>query len=284
MRSVNANRIGWRAACCATVMLLALCWRADGAVAQPPPKQAQADHHDERGRPPPPLAPGDRKYESDRRRSLSARERFDNTSIPPGYTPQTWYQELAASDAYDRGYQQGFQDGLEAAARQSGANRNESFVENLMATGDEHFRHRRYGEASRSFLLAAKQNQGDPASRLRGAHAAVALRRYDQAYLLIRRAFQLQPKIPYLPIDLRRDFDDPAELVRHMNQLEKAARDAGDDSALWTLVGYYRFFTGRYGDAVGVLERAVSLDRRNRVAVELLAVAHASSPPQPADR
>jgi len=220
----------------------------------------------------------------DREHSLSARERFDNTSVPPGYTPQTWYQELAASDAYYRGYQQGFKDGIEAAARESGVSRNKSLVANLMAAGDEHFRKGQYGEASRSFLLAAKQDQGDPASRLRAAHAAVALERYDQAFLLIRRAFQLQPKIPYLPFDLRRDFDDRTELDKHMNRLEQAAGDAGDDSVLWTLVGYYRFFTGRYGDSVQALERSVALDRQNRVAVLLLEVARASSPPQPVNR
>ncbi len=226
----------------------------------------------------------DRGYESDRREALEAHERFEYDDIPPGYTVQTWHQELAASDAYDRGYEQGYRRGWEAAQRALGAQRNLTLRTSLLEDGDRYFREGRYGDAARSFLLAARQGQGDPVARLRAAHAMTALGHYERAWLLVRRAFQLESRLPYLQIDIRQDYDNVAEFERHRELLAKAATDAGDAPELWALLGYYRFFSEDGVDAVPALNRAAELAPESPVIRELREVARVSVPASVSDR
>lgn len=258
---------------------------AVGGIAQPIPLLAQevgsqpdqtSDADRDRAEPPP--VGHDRAYETDRHKALSRRERFDRSGIPPGYSPYTWYQEMAATDAYDRGYEEGLRHGRRTARQLAADDRNESLVTSLMVEGGKRFRQGDYGAAARSFMLAAQQSQGDPASRLQAAHALTALRHYDEAYLLVRRAFQLQPKLAYLPLDVRGDYDDQTVFQEHLRRLEKDAAAAGDDPRLWALLGYYRFFSGDHDGANRALARAAALDPEEKFVADLRNVARISVP------
>jgi hypothetical protein len=247
-----------------------------------PEQQPADDSAVERAQPP--AVERDRAYESDRREALEAHERFEYDDVPPGYTVQTWYQEMAASDAYDRGYKQGFMRGWEAAQRALDEQRSYSLRTSLLDDGDRYFREGRYGDAVRSFLLAARQDQGDPVARLRAAHAMTALGHYERAWLLVRRALQLESRLPYLQIDIRQDYDNLAEFSRHRELLAKAATEADDNPELWALLGYYRFFAADAKDAVPALNRAAELAPESPVIRELREVARVSIPASMSDR
>ena len=260
-----------------TVVVLAGMPRVVPAQERTPPEKQPADASMVEPAQPPPIQP-DRAYESDRRDALERYERFEYLDVPPGYTVRTWYQELAASDAYDRGYEQGFTRGWEAAQRALAEQQNNTLVASLLDDGDRHFRARHYGDAARSFLLAARQDQGDPVPRLRAAHALTALGHYEQAWLLVRRALQLEPRLFYLPVDIRQDYEDAAQFTRHRERLAGAAADADVDPELWALLGYYRFFSGAAENAVAALNRAALLAPKEPAIRKLRDVARLTVP------
>lgn len=200
-----------------------------------------------------------RAYRARREKELSRRRPFDTTGIPPGYSPGQWAREMAASDAYDRGYEAGFEEGWRAARQEQQLGRDASLYDAAMAQGVDQFHHGRYGQAARSFVLAAKANQGDPLSRLHGAYAMVALRQYDEAFGLLRRAFQLEPNLTLVPMDLADFYDAPAELAKHIEQLDHDAKEHADDAEVWTLLGFYRFYTDQPGPAHAALRHAAEL-------------------------
>lgn len=192
---------------------------------------------------------------------------------------------------YDYGYRGSYDSGFEAGYRQGhfyGRREMEAelsaplFVSNYqftMQTGTQDFRAGDYSSAARHFILAARLDNGDASSRIRGGHALVAVGRYHEASTLIARALQLQPKLPYLTRDIRDEYGQKDDFARHFEQLGKATRDAGDQADLWALLGYYEFFGGRQTEALQSLSKAETLDPRNGLAQRLLEVARLSVPP-----
>ncbi|MEE9294249.1 MAG: hypothetical protein V3W34_04690 [Phycisphaerae bacterium] len=247
--------------------------------AQQPPPPNQADSADTQAPPNEihPIQP-DRAYRSKRDRTLSRHERFGFSDIPPGYTRAQWNRTPAVTESYDRGYEDGFEQGWRAARRAAANQRSDSLHAAALTQGLEHFHNRRYGAAARNFILAARKDQGDPLSRLHAAHAMTALQHYDDAYHLIRRAFQLQPELAYVAMDIRRDYSDQTEFQKHLEQLEKRAKAAKDNARVWTVLGYYRLFSDRPAAAYRALRHACQLDRDDKFAARLLNAARISIP------
>ena len=144
-----------------TLTLIAVLATVALAQAPPPPTATEQPPNTD-----PVLRPIDesRHYRNQRDRSLSRRERWDNTGAP--------YRELAATGAYDRGYEDGFEEGFRAAQRNASQAQTETLYAAAVAQGVERFKSRNYGAALRNFMLAARSDQGDPASRLH-AHAVL---------------------------------------------------------------------------------------------------------------
>lgn len=92
--------------------------------------------------------------------------------------------------------------------------------------GHEAFSKGEYDRAARGYILAARQNQGDPASRLCAGNALIALGRYDEAAQLLRRAFELQPRMAYLPLDLRDEYGRAEDFHQHLSKVKTAAEAA----------------------------------------------------------
>ncbi|MCO6436463.1 MAG: hypothetical protein J5J06_05195 [Phycisphaerae bacterium] len=139
-----------------------------------------------------------------------------------------------------------------------------------MARGD-------FVSAARAFMLAAELNQGDPSSRLCAAHAQVGLGRFSEAASMVHRAFELQPKLAFITVDIPSAFPDPATFSRSLNRLEAAARRQ-DVSALWFAVGYFRYNSGNAVGAAEALDRAAQLDPQDLVAKRFAEAAGASAP------
>lgn len=182
--------------------------------------------------------------------------------------------------AYDleRAYRQGMADGRNYERFEIQAERGLSAYRRAMVDGHGAFTQGEYGPAARHFLLAAALNQGDPAARLCAAHAQIALGNYDAAVRLLRRAFELQPRIAYLPIDLRKAYGKAGDFGKHLGAMHKALLADADDAQLHFLLGYYYFFSDDTAKAARLLDEALKLDRSDSLIRLLADVARLTAP------
>lgn len=185
---------------------------------------------------------------------------------------------------FDDGYEEGFHDGRRFQKWQHKAELGATSYMNAMRRGKEAFRQADYGVAARQFILAAKLNQGDAAARLHAVHAMVALGRYEEAVPALRRAVQLQPRLVYLPLDIRSEYGPASDFDVHLSRLAKAAEAEPGDANLCLLLGYYYFFSARPGEAEALLKRAAELAPDDTASWELYDAVRFSTPAEPRER
>ena len=116
-----------------------------------------------------------------------------------------------------------------------------------------------YSSAALSFILAARVNQGDAAARIHAAHAMFALGRHREAIPFLRRAFELQPLIAQLPLDMREDYGRKEDFVEQLHALEDAVAANSDDDDLRLLLGYSHLYSRNPAQAYRVLAHASQL-------------------------
>ena len=179
----------------------------------------------------------------------------------------------------ERAYRQGVADGRNFERFEIQAERGLATYQQAMATGHAAFAAAEYGLAVRQFLLAAAANQGDPTSRLCAAHAHVALGDYEPAARLLRRAIELQPKLIYLPMDIRNAYGDRADFPRHLENLRDAVNFDTDNGDLWFVLGYCYFFSNNMTRAGEALENAARLRPDDKIVARLADLAQTSAPP-----
>jgi Flp pilus assembly protein TadD len=179
----------------------------------------------------------------------------------------------------EQAYRQGVADGRHAERFEVQAERGLANYEDAMARGHTAFRAGDYAVALRAFLLAATLNQGDPAARLCAAHARLAVGDYEPAARLLRRAFELQPKIMYLPLDVRTAYGDLGEFRKHRRALRRAARIEPERGDLWFLLGYVYFFSDDMTKAARSLAHAADLMPDDTVVARLADLARAGAVP-----
>lgn len=243
---------------------------------QPPPR---VDYDSE-----PPYTRYERQW--NRRFAAPYRHAFREEYYPYGrpYYPRRYWDPYGpawpydAPYAFDEGYIGGFHDGRRFQQWQTKAELGLRSYLQAMQSGIELFRSGDYGPATRQFILACKLNQGDAASRLHAVHAMVALGQYPAAAPTLRRALQLQPKLVYLPLDIRKEYGAASDFDAHLQQLAAAAREAGDDPGLWLLLGYFQFFSDRPAEALASLNRASELAPDDSAVSKLLQAARLSTP------
>ena len=191
----------------------------------------------------------------DARPSRYSRYYYDDYSyrfgVPRQYDPRAY--------GLERAYRQGVADGQGYERFEIQAERGLATYQQAMAAGHFEFADGRYGAAMRQFLLAASVNQGDPASRICAAHAYFALGDYETAVRLLQRAFELQPKWPYLPMDIRGAYGTRADFAPHLKALHAALeRDTGNPD-LWFLLGYCCYYSNQMDKAAEALGNAAKL-------------------------
>lgn len=187
-------------------------------------------------------------------------------------------------DPYERGYRDGYRDGRRAEQFERSYELGRRSYQEAMGDGIETFRKGDYGAAARSFLMATELHQGDPASRLHAVHALVAQGRYERAAEILRQALEREPKIVYLPADIRRDYGHAQDFNEHYERLATAVRADEENSELWLLLGYYQFFSDRAGEALASLSHARELTPNDRVIERFFDASHASVPRERAER
>lgn len=195
------------------------------------------------------------------------------------YPPRDGYDRYGY--AYEEAYHRGVEDGRRFVQFERQAELGLASYLQAMETGLNAFAAADYSGAARSFALAARLNQGDAASRIHAAHALFALGRYHEAVPLLRRAFELQPKIAYFTVDMREDYADRADFDKHLAALTQACEASADDADLKLLLGYCRHFGGDQAGAARTLSEAAELRRGDRLIDLLNEVAGMSSPATP---
>jgi hypothetical protein len=149
---------------------------------------------------------------------------------------------------------------------------------NAMDEGVGLYREGEYAAALRDFILAAKLDNGDSASRLHAAYCLVAIGNYDDAVLMVRRALQLQSRLPYLALDIPAEYGVKVDFDAHLQRLEEAAKESPDDPGLWMLLGFYHYFSGRSAEAVEDLTKARQLAPADTIISDLLQAARLLTP------
>jgi len=204
---------------------------------------------------------------------------------PYGFNPYAYgAYPYYGQGVFDEGYVGGFDDGQRFQKWQEQTERGLRSYLTAMHGGQEAFRQADYDVAARQYMLAAKLNQGDAASRLHCVHAFTALGHYAEAVPALRRALQLQPKLVFLPLDIRDEYGAAGDFDAHLQQLTGAAQEPGTDAGLWLLLGYYQFFSGRGSEAVASLEKAAALAPKDSAVGTLLEAARLSAPVRRAPR
>ncbi len=179
----------------------------------------------------------------------------------------------------ERAYRQGIADGQNYERFEIQAERGLAAYQRAIRAGHRTFEAGEYGLSARQFLLAATLNQNDAVSRICAAHAEVALGQYEPAGRLLRRAFELQPKIAYLPLDIRGSYGKPGDFAKHEHALEAAAKKDSDNADVWFLLGYYFFYSDNTARAAEAFAHAAKLSPQDPLFARLAEIAGMSVKP-----
>lgn len=120
--------------------------------------------------------------------------------------------------------------------------------------------------------LAAKLNQGDPAARVHLAQARLASGHYEDAARALRRAFQLQPKLIYLDLELDSYYQHAGSLARYTAALRAWLGEHRSSTEVHFLLGYLQFQLGEYDAAHSSFLRVAGASPRDELTRSFLSV------------
>lgn len=191
------------------------------------------------------------------------------------FGPRRWGDPYG--DDLERAYRQGVSDGQHFERFEIQAERGLANYQDAMATGHAAFAMGDYPLAVKQFLLAATLNQGDPASRLCAAHAHIAVGAYGPAARLVRRAIELQPKLIYLPMDIRTAYGNRADFNKHLQALRRTAKADAENGDLWFVLGYVHYYSDNMAGAARALAKSAKLLPDDGVVARLADLAQTSA-------
>jgi tetratricopeptide (TPR) repeat protein len=145
--------------------------------------------------------------------------------------------------------------------------------DNLFRRGMDAFREGNYGQAARLFVAAADKNHEDAASRLHAAQALLAVGQYAEALRHVRRAFELQPLLMQLPLDLQDDYTIKSDYDAHVGGLAEHVQANPRDHSALLLLGYAQFFGPRPESAASTMAEIKRLAPKDPFARKLRAAA-----------
>ncbi len=259
----------------AIVPVIAVGQVARGSADDPPPKKQQpsaqpADQEEAEDAP-----HGEQTAEQtartraeERRKSYDMRRRQRERNARARAESRNLYS-IEQLDELEDAYWDGVRDGRDLERVEIQAEKGLSGYRRAMWDGHAAFSAGQYGPAARNFLLAATLNQGDPAARVCAAHSQTALGRYETAVRLLHRAFELEPRMAYLPIDIRKAYGQPGDFAKHLEKLSSHTEAQPENADGWLLLGYYYFFSNDTERAAMALRTAQRL-RPNDPLTELL--------------
>lgn len=195
---------------------------------------------------------------------------YDERRYRPSYRRWPYGQGYALGELHDRGRE------LEYYRQQEGYLREQLTLlsyRDLFDRGLEMFRAGSYGHAARAFIAAADKNHEDAASRIHAAQCLVAVGMYEDALGHVRRAFELQPLLLQLPMNLASDYRNKEDYADHVAALKDHVQAHPQDDQAAVLLAYELFFSERPQDSSEAMKRIKSLASRDPLAADLLAAA-----------
>ena len=130
-----------------------------------------------------------------------------------------------------------------------------------------------YGQAARAFIAAADKNHEDAACRIHAAQCLMAVGMYDDALVHVRRAFELQPLLMQLPMNLAADYQNKADYAKHIAALKAHVEADPKDEQAAVLLAYELFFSDHPQDSSDAMKRIKPLASSDPLAANLLAAA-----------
>ena len=143
----------------------------------------------------------------------------------------------------------------------------------LFDRGLDLFRVGSYGQAARAFAAAADKNHEDAAARVHAGQALMAVGMYEEAMRHVRRAFELQPLLMQLPMNLADDYDDRDDYAEHLAALRAHVKAHPQDHDAAILLAYQQFFSSEPQRSSEAMKRIKPLARTDPFAAKLLAAA-----------
>ena len=145
--------------------------------------------------------------------------------------------------------------------------------ERALQLGVARLREGAYARAAVALALATELDRGDPASRIHLAQARLALGHYDDAGRLVRRAFELQPKLLYTDLNLERYYPNDRLLDEFTRALAAWLAERPRELDGFFLLGFLEFQRGNFEESHAALRRvAAGTRKRDDLTAALLRV------------
>jgi len=144
--------------------------------------------------------------------------------------------------------------------------------EQAVRDGVQHLRAGNYRRAVLDLTLAARLNQGDPASRIHLMQARLACGHYLEAARALRRALELQPRLAYLNLRLGSYFPRDGDLPTFVKGLREWIGTNRAPADVHFLLGFLELQRGQYESAYEAFRQADRLRPGDRLTGELLSV------------
>jgi tetratricopeptide (TPR) repeat protein len=195
---------------------------------------------------------------------------YDERRYRPSYRGWPYGRGYALGELYDRGRE------VEYYRQQEGYLREQLTLlsyRDLFDRGLDMFRAGSYGHAARAFIAAADKNHEDAASRIHAAQCLMAVGMYEDAVAHVRRAFELQPLLMQLPMNLASDYRNKEDYADHIATLKAHVEAHPKDDQAAILLAYELFFSERPQDAAEAMKRIKPLAPRDPLAAKLLTAA-----------
>lgn len=204
----------------------------------------------------------------------------DNTPDRTIIIERQFWPQHQIGEAYRQGLREGYAQGRTDTIYNARTEKLLRTRDDALQAGLSAFSQGRYDQAADYFLLATELDHADPASRIHAAQALFALEQYAEAVQLIRRAFELQPRLIHVKYDLRTDYPDATDFADQLHAFRRFLAEHPDWQEGHLLLGYQLLYSGQRAEAHRVLAKAVSLDPLDKLAARF----HKASVPLPAAR
>lgn len=128
-------------------------------------------------------------------------------------------------------------------------------LERLVMGGTTQFREGKYDEAAASFLQVINEDGDNVDAQLAYAVSRFATGDYQSSAMAIRRGIALFPEVVNSLFDLRSNYGEQEDFLKHLRSLEQWLGEHNDDSDAAVVLAFVYHFTGHRGPAAELFKQ-----------------------------